>query len=150
MANCSELKDISNARLKSARILMTAKDWEGAGYMFGYVLECMLKAVICKTLNLKEYPDTGQKDSEWFLTHRFDRLLRLSGLESIFSPKGSGFSAWSGFTQYYAGEWPAMRYEKSRLSPFTAITIPQLYNYLICDTPGSNGIITIIKKRRKC
>jgi hypothetical protein len=148
MANSTELKEISKARLKSARILMNSKDWEGAGYMLGYSLECILKAVICKTLNLSEYPET--KDSEWFLTHKLDRLLRLSGLENIFGPNGPGFRVWSDFTQYYAGEWPAIRYDQSRLNSFTAILVPKLYEYLICDTPGNNGIITIIKERRKC
>ncbi len=63
MANRKEFKSISLARLKTAKLLIDAKDWDGASYIMGYVLECGLKAVICKTLNLISYPEfTKKKD----------------------------------------------------------------------------------------
>lgn len=142
MANCEELKSIAEARVQSAKFLIEAKDWDGAAYMMGYGLECMLKSVICNTLNLKKYPDT--KDNDWFLTHKLDRLLLLSGLENIFGVGGPGFEAWSGFTNYYQGEWPSMRYEPKALARFDEQTTLQLFEFLTCTDETKEGIIPAI------
>jgi hypothetical protein len=90
MANGVGLKEIALARLETTEVLIEAKDWDGAGYMLGHVLECALKAVICKTLNLVEYPEytKNEKTDGYFMTHKFDQLLIASGMENIFSPRG--------------------------------------------------------------
>jgi len=72
------LKSVTNKKLKAAKILYGAGDYDTAGYLLGYVVECSLKAIVCKTLNLKEYPDTG-RHQDVFASHSFDRLLTLSG-----------------------------------------------------------------------
>jgi hypothetical protein len=149
MANRQELRDISKARLKTAKLLIAAEDWQGAGYMMGYALECALKAVICKTLRLNEYPESG-KDDNWFLTHRLERLLRLSGMEDIFgNTGGKGFYAWGEFIKYYEGEWSCMRYDSSCLARFTDQSVPRLYNFLIGTKTGEEGIITVINRTRR-
>ncbi|MCX6782349.1 MAG: hypothetical protein NTW66_04525 [Candidatus Magasanikbacteria bacterium] len=149
MANGHELKLICKARIKSAIVLMNAHDWQGSGYIMGNALECILKSVICKTLHLEKYPD-HPKDDAWFLTHSFDRLLRLSGLGHIFGPRGIGFQVWSDFTKYYQGDWISMRYDMARLNTFNETNVPQLLDSLICKKPGKYGIMTIINRQKKC
>lgn len=150
MANIEELKEIAHARLKTAEILISAKDWDGAAYMLGYVLECALKAVVCKTLNLLNYPEytKNQKTDEYFMTHKFDQLLIASGLEYLFSTRGSvdAFQYWSDFTKEYPSDWPAMRYDRSRQKQFDEIKVKKLYNILIDAT---KGILSIIEKEKK-
>ena len=80
MATGSDLKNIAKARLASAEILIKAKDWHGAAYMLPYALECALKAVICKTLNLMAYPDDYKSKTDvrsFFSTHLFLQLKSI-------------------------------------------------------------------------
>lgn len=57
MANGPTLRKISIARVKSARLLIDAEDWDGAAQMMGLALECALKAACCKALGLNTYPE---------------------------------------------------------------------------------------------
>ncbi len=146
MANGRELKDISKARLKTVDVLLNANDWEGASYMMGYVLECALKSVICKTLHLVSYPEKIGSDKiiKFFKTHDFDVLLTLSGMEDIFGFSGPGFSSWSGFTQEYPGDWSTMRYTQN--PNWDGIKTKKVYTYLVDPT---TGILTFIKGGRR-
>lgn len=148
MSNCVELKQIAKARLKSAKTLMKANDWHGAGYMLGYALECALKSVTCKTLHLVTYPENTKNDkiNLYFMTHRFEQLLVVSGLENIFSSRGpqEAWENWSDFTLEYPGEWPTMRYDIKTVWDKTKVE--KLYTNLTAPT---NGILTIIARRNK-
>lgn len=150
MANNRDFKTIAKARLKTVKILISANDWEGAAYMMGYVLECALKAAICKRLNLVTYPENTRNDKVdgYFMTHKFDQLLIPSGLTDLFSATGNRdeFRSWSDFTKEYPGEWPAMRYNPSRLSQFDEIKVKALYN---CLTVTPHGIITVMNRKRR-
>ena len=118
--------------------------------MLGYVLECALKAAVCKTLNLLNYPEytKNQKTDEYFMTHKFDQLLIASGLEYLFSTRGSvdAFQYWSDFTKEYPGDWPAMRYDRSRQKQFDEVKVKKLYTILRED---SKGILSIIEQEKK-
>lgn len=148
MSNCGGLKQITEARLKSAETLMMVQDWHGAAYMLGYVLECALKAVICKTLHLVEYPENtkNNKIDSYFMTHRFEQLLLVSGLEDIFSSRGpaQAWQNWSDFMLKYQGDWPTMRYNVDVI--WNEIEVNKLYNNL---TDPQYGIITLIRKKKR-
>lgn len=148
MATGSELKQITEARLKSAETLMYAKDWHGAGYMLGYTLECALKAVTCKTLNLVTYPENHKNDkiNSYFMTHRFEQLLIVSGLENIFSSRGTkeAWQNWSDFTLEYPGEWPSMRYDINTV--WDEAKVKRLYQ---CLVKPRSGILKIIRRNKK-
>ena len=80
------------------------------------------------------------------MTHRFEQLLIVSGLENIFSsrvPK-EAWENWSDFTLKYQGDWPAMRYDLKTI--WDRITVEAVYKNLAEPT---HGIITIIKERKK-
>lgn len=139
-------KAAAKARLKAAEILMENEDWDMAGYLLGYVLECALKSVVCKNLRLTKYPagdkDKGEKDYFW--THRFDRLLTISGMQDLF---GVQSFVWSQFVQEYEGDWPAkFRYGTGVLEE---IKVRQLHSHLTNKTTGSEGILTLISKNRR-
>lgn len=149
MANCLELKKITKARLKSAKTLMDSGDWHGAAYMLGYALECALKAATCKTLRLVSYPEnTGkEKVDSFFMTHKFEQLLFVSGLDDLFSfrsPIPEVSSNWSQFTLAYPGDWPTMRYQ---INPaWDEAKVKGLYEMLTHD---SHGLITIIGRKKR-
>jgi len=142
------LKQIANARLKTVKLLINAKDWHGAANMMGYALECALKAVICKTLNLVSYPDrkSNKHIKSFFLTHEFNSLLIVSGLENVFSLRGPEklFESWSNFTKEYPGPvWTEMRYDNNN---WTGEKTKSLHDALV---DPQHGIITYIEKNKK-
>lgn len=148
MSNRTELKQITKARLRSVETLIKAKDWHGAAYLLGYVLECALKAATCKTLHLVSYPD-GTKNpnvSSYFMTHKFEQLLVVSGLENIFSSRGptKAWQNWSSFTIEYPGDWPIMRYDAKKI--WDEIKVKKLFSNI---TEPKYGILSIIKDQRK-
>lgn len=142
MADLHGLRKIAKKRQKTVEILIAAKDWDGAAYTMGLTLECALKAKICKTLKLDSYPEyTGQKKiDDYFMTHKFDLLLKVSGMENLFSATGdpTAWQNWSEFTKEYLGDWPTMRYDADRQWDETKTT--DLYTNL-------KGVLKEIKKR---
>lgn len=150
MADSKDFKSISKTRLRTVQILIDGKDWDGAAYMMGYVLECSLKAVICKTLHLVSYPENTRdnKIDSYFMTHKFDQLLTPSGMEDLFSGRGEKdvFRNWSEFTQEYQGDWVRMRYDPARLKQFDEIKVKKLYNNL---TEEPSGILAVIETKKR-
>jgi hypothetical protein len=69
-------------------------------------LNC-LKAVICATLRIEDYPDKGTRLREALKTHDFDDLKLLAGMEMEFNLDPMRFAYWS-----TAGKWrPEQGYE---------------------------------------
>jgi hypothetical protein len=151
MTSPENLKEITLARIKSAKILMDNKDWQGSAQMMGLALECALKASACRSLRIFNYPESHPKDKkipDFFKTHSFDRLLLLSGLSDIFSANSDPFifNNWSAFTIQFQGEWTSMRYNDPKASPFTGKLVKELYNCLYADF---NAIIRVIIRKRR-
>lgn len=69
----TDLLEIGDARLGEARSLLASSHYAGAVYLAGYAVECHLKAVICRALDLPGLP-------ELFKTHDLEGLLLYSGL----------------------------------------------------------------------
>jgi len=67
------LLQISNDRLKDATVLLKNIRYNGAVYLGGYVIECLLKAAICARLRRDTLPSE-------YRTHDLDSLMRSSGL----------------------------------------------------------------------
>ncbi|MDA8611364.1 hypothetical protein N9L18_00675 [Candidatus Pacebacteria bacterium] len=150
MATGAELKNISRARIKTSDTLIEAKDWDGAAQMMGLALECALKSVICKTLNLSNYPES-HKDGDipkLFMCHKFDRLALLGGLDENFSSDGDKdvFQNWSEFTSNYTGEWVAMRYNDEKYSSFDEKTTKRIRDSL---EGNDDSIIGYFEKNKK-
>ncbi len=135
----SDLRKVVKAKLKAAKILYKAKDYDTAGYLLGYVVECSLKALICKKLNLDEYPDTG-KHYDVFASHDLDRLMMLSGYSSDFrlEPTSGLVNNWGILTK----DWkPEIRYN---IGAYNSDLIQTKLNAL---EDKDEGFFTWIKKR---
>ena len=151
MATRTELRKITRARITAAKILIEAKDYDYAGYTMGFVLECALKACVCKKLDLTSYPaDDSSIDSNirsTFRTHEFDMLQMLAGLSNKFTNTGSNpyFASWSAATKDYIPpgnqQWVNMRYQPNY---WTESKVKSVYNAL---TKNTNGILVYLKKR---
>lgn len=150
MATGKELWQLAQARRKTVKILMDAKDWEAAAYMMGYVLETALKAAACKSLNLAEYPDkTASKNtSSYFMTHNFDQLLTISGFTHLFEARGPAnlSGKWSEFLQSYPGDWPKMRYDPNAVFECDEASVKRLYTILYLR---KDSLIKTVKKEQQ-
>lgn len=149
MASGRDLKRVTRARLRTVRILMDNKDWDMAGYIMGYVLECALKAAVCRTLKQKEYPDNIKRDDKmrnFFQSHDFERLLMISGMSDVFVLKRGSqkvWDNWSQFTFHYQSNWTEIRYKPGY---WNETTIKNLYTRLI-EIP--HGILNQFIKHKR-
>ncbi len=145
MASRNDLKKIALRRFKSADQLIKVSDWDGASLMMGLSLECALKAVTCKTLGLDNYPETRKVKSinNFFKTHNFDELLVVSGTDSIFGIRGSGYPAWNWaeFMTQYEGDWWNMKYDLNKIKSWDEDKTKKIYTHL-------KGLLDEIKVRK--
>jgi len=73
--NRRDFPELSELNLQHAKALLDARLYSGAYYMCGYVVECALKACICKRINQYEfYPKEAQK--AW--SQKFKDLISLA------------------------------------------------------------------------
>jgi hypothetical protein len=78
--NRDDFQQLADLHLLHAQALMEARLYSGAYYLCGYVVECALKACICKRTNQFDFyasPDDARK--AW--SHKFGDLVKISGLE---------------------------------------------------------------------
>jgi len=141
MPTRQELKKLAKIRLLEAKALFDKGLYDGACYLAGYVVEMALKARICRILDMAAYPESGEI-SRLFKTHKYDDLVKLSGLERKFEEakklNSELFTNWSLVT-----EWS----EEFRYRPVgtnSKIRAQQIINAL--ENP-KDGIFTWIKKR---
>ena len=144
-----QLKQITEARMKSVDALIGAEDLFLASYTMAMALECALKAMICKTLRLSVYPENRKQSKimSFFWTHEFEQLLIISGLSDIFSPSGTSSEAiqsWSDFTKEFPGAWSGLKYDYEVQRQFDKIKADRLYSNLT-DSPW--GVLTKIKEK---
>lgn len=109
MATRPQLQALALLKLQEAEALFAAGFYDGCAYLCGYVVELALKARICATLGLDEYPEkVSRRLKEAFWTHDFDDLKLLAGMERELTTNNTAlFANWS-----VASKWnPGWRYE---------------------------------------
>jgi hypothetical protein len=105
MTTRRELQRLSCLRLREAEALFAVELYEGCAYLCGYVVELGLKAAICATLGIDEYPETQFRGA--FKTHEFDELKLLAGMDDSFATDPKLLFNWS-----VTSEWtPERRYD---------------------------------------
>jgi len=78
--NRKDFQALANLRLREARVLLRAKEFNGAYYLVGYAVECGLKASIAKKVKKHDfYPDREIVKNAY--THNLKGLLGLTVLE---------------------------------------------------------------------
>ena|SRR2546422_11172889 len=103
----TELRKLTQARLKDAEILCANRRYAGAVYLCGYAVELALKARICQTLKWAGFPETRHEREGYsnFMVHNLEVLLHLSGVEKRI--KAQYLSEWSIVTKWD----PELRYQ---------------------------------------
>lgn len=139
MPTKAELRKISNTRLEEVRVLCNNKLYDGAKYLSGYIIETALKARICKILD-SDYPETGEI-SKSYLTHNFDTLVKLSGLQKKLDDAlvNVNFKTnWSLVTSWA---------ETYRYKPIGTSTQREIEDIINALEDRTNGVLTWIKRR---
>lgn len=78
--NRIDLQVLSETRLSDAIVLLGASRWAAAYYLFGYAIECGLKACAVRQFRQDEVPDKTIVND--FYTHRLDKLLGIAGIKA--------------------------------------------------------------------
>jgi HEPN domain-containing protein len=93
--------------LDEAEALYKAGRYDGCAYLCGYVVELALKAAICATFGVADYPEKGSRLRESLKTHDLDDLKLFSGMEEAFTANPALLANWS-----VASKWkPERRYD---------------------------------------
>ena len=79
--NNSDFQELAELHLQHAKALLEARLYSGAYYMCRYVVECALKACICKRTG--EFPSPDESRDAW--SHDYLKLIKVSGLGSEFN-----------------------------------------------------------------
>ena len=134
-----DLKKLARLRLKEAEQLYKKGLYDGCVYLCGYVVECALKARICRFLHLDTYPSEGEY-GRIFRTHDFELLKLLAGLQgeiSITSNKRL-FENWSTATKWE----PEQRYVRAGSS-----NRQQAADVLASIKDQPNGVLAWLAKK---
>lgn len=122
--NRKDLKNLALTRLKEVEVLLQNRQYSGAYYLSGYVIECALKACIAKQTKKFDFPDLKTVNDSY--THKLEQLVRVAKLD----PKSQ-----SDVDPDFSGRWSTVKdwSEKSRyqthnkqeaLDIYSAITDP--------------------------
>lgn len=84
--NCiKDIEKLSDLRLNEAICLLNNKYFHGSFYLAGYSVELILKARICKNLDIEHFYSSKLKHGDKaFFNHDLEQLLTLSGLRTKF------------------------------------------------------------------
>lgn len=81
MKTVKEIQKLADRRLQEAKLLLSNGFFEGAFYLAGYSVELMMKARICKHLEIEDfYLKQPEPLKKAYFVHNLDQLLTLSGL----------------------------------------------------------------------
>ena len=76
--NRDDFKQLTNIRLKEAKLLLDNGKYDGAYYLCGYAIECALKSCIAKQTNKYDFPDKDTVNDSY--CHDLKKLLGLAEL----------------------------------------------------------------------
>lgn len=123
--NRQDLKNLALTRLKEVEVLLNNRQYSGAYYLSGYVIECALKACIAKQTHKFDFPDKKTVMDSY--THDLEKLVKVAGLRTELSSllNNNDFSIRWATVKDWSEE---SRYEKHNrqkaLDIYSAITHP--------------------------
>ena len=130
------LQQLTKLRLKESKFLLDSKNFSGAYYLAGYVIELSLKACISRKIKKNEIPD--KKLIQDCYTHDLNNLVKLADLEQKrkdFEKSNSNFAAnWA-----IVKDWK----ETSRYEVIEEIKAKELFNSI---TPTNGGVLKWIQQ----
>jgi len=135
--NKTEFENLASIRIKEAEILLTADCYQGAYYLAGYALECILKACIAKQVKEFDFPDKKLANDSY--THKLANLVITAGLkEKLVEQENQN----EGFKLNWAvvNKWS----EESRYE--CVIKKQDAYDLFIAITDNESGVLPWLKK----
>ncbi|MFB2937913.1 HEPN domain-containing protein [Aerosakkonemataceae cyanobacterium BLCC-F154] len=78
--NRRDLKNLALTRLREVEVLLKNRQYSGAYYLSGYVIECALKACIAKQTRKFDFPD--KKITLDSYTHDLEKLVKVAKLDT--------------------------------------------------------------------
>jgi HEPN domain-containing protein len=123
--NRRDLKNIAFTRLKEVEVLLNNRQYSGAYYLSGYIIECALKACIAKQTHKFDFPD--KKTAIDSYTHNLEKLVKVAKLDAElqsllqdpnFSPRWALVKDWSEESRYEKHN------KQKALDVYSAITDP--------------------------
>src|SRR6266404_8143025 len=92
--NRDDLKELTQARLREAKVLLVNDEFSGAYYLAGYVIECGLKACIAKRTKEFDFPDKSTVVDSY--THNLAALVKVAGLQPDLDAEIQNDQKWFG------------------------------------------------------
>jgi hypothetical protein len=81
----TDLKKLTQLRLREAKALYNNRLYDGSCYLAGYCIELALKAAICKRMGTPNFFETIRSETaRAFKIHNIDELITLAGLRPKF------------------------------------------------------------------
>jgi HEPN domain-containing protein len=134
--NRNDLKELARIRLREARVLLRNKQYEGAYYLGGYVVECGLKACIAKQTRRYDFPDKKTVNASY--QHTLTSLVRVAGLALVLDQEMRD-------DLEFANNWAVVKdwSEESRYKKRTKKDARSLYSAI---TNKKHGVLRWIKQ----
>jgi HEPN domain-containing protein len=123
--NRRDLQNLALTRLKEVEVLLNNRQYSGAYYLSGYVIECALKACIAKQTKKFDFPDKKTVMDSY--THDLEKLVKVAKLDTQlksllndpdFSLRWSTVKDWSEESRYQKHN------RQEALDIYSAITDP--------------------------
>ncbi len=122
--NRRNLKNLALTGLEEVEVLLQNRQYSGAYYLSGYVIECALKACMAKQTKKFDFPD--YKTVRESYTHKLEQLVKVAKLDTElkslndpdFSLRWSTVKDWSEESRYQTHN------KQEALDIYSAITDP--------------------------
>ncbi len=135
--NKTELENLAAIRIKESEVLLTADCYEGAYYLAGYALECLLKAHIAKQVREFDFPNKKLANDSY--THKLTDLVITAGLKQTLTEQENN-------NEQFKLNWAVVINwsEESRYK--SAITKEEAQDIFNAITDDESGILPWLKK----
>ena len=135
--NRDDLQELSNLRIREAKILLKAAQYSGAYYLAGYSIECALKACIARGTRRYDFPDRGKVNSSF--THNLPELAKIANLKAEIDLATSA-------SRQFASRWTAVCNwnESSRYGLYTRDDAEEIITAI---SMRGEGVLPWIKRR---
>lgn len=135
--NKNDLEELADIRVKEAKVLLDAENYQGAYYLAGYSLECAIKACIAKQVRQHDFPNLELAKNSY--SHKLMDLLGVAGLKQKLNEK-EGQDADFQLNWAVAKDWSEKARYENRVEEKKA---KDLYEAI---TDDQSGILAWLKK----
>lgn len=132
----NDFKHLAALRLKEAEVLLSTRNYSGAYYLSGYVVECAFKACIARNTKRHQFPDKKLANESY--THDLESLSKVASL-------GPVIAARMGSDSIFTAHWRTAKgwTEESRYQVWTRQQARDLYRAI---TDKEHGVLPWIQQ----